>query len=193
MRVLVPLRFVSVVSHFITAPLCLFNYSESNPDQPCDCKDGFHGPHCEFTTPLSEQKCDLGCQNGGSCVRGFSGLNQAKLQYGQSGFFTEADYQWCDCPEGTEGVHCEHQTNIDGERKCGGRFPCQNGGECVTVVDEVNGGSKDQCDCSKANNGTHYFAGKVCQHVSTSFCSLNIDQNGKPFCVNGGTCREGGT
>ena len=46
-----------------------------------------------------------------------------------------------------------------------------------------------RCDCTTATIGDKTYAGRYCQFESTVFCTDEQTENGKLFCVNGGTCR----
>ena len=47
-----------------------------------------------------------------------------------------------------------------------------------------------RCDCTTANYDGKSYSGRYCQFQATVFCTKDDTENGKLFCVNGGTCRE---
>mmetsp|Transcript_7172 Transcript_7172/g.8621 ORF Transcript_7172/g.8621 Transcript_7172/m.8621 type:complete len:631 (+) Transcript_7172:59-1951(+) len=176
---------------------CL-NEGECTGDKkaPCTCTDSSYGPHCEFKNSdmVDQKECSLKCKNNGKCVRGFEDLVQARYQFDQDGFYVEKDYQHCECADGFDGPLCEHDISSSGAAKfCGGEGQCQNGGICEEITSIASGKTLKGCNCAKASNSTHSFTGRFCGRVSTHFCTKNGDQNGQPFCANGGACRPGGS
>ena len=87
------------------------------------------------------------CLNGGSCVP------------------LEGNYT-CNCVEGFNGAHCEHNIN-----DCLNN-PCRNGGTCYDGVNDYN------CNC------TNLFMGKNCDEPYDA-CIKNRGQ-----CKNGGQCKK---
>lgn len=61
----------------------------------------------------------------------------------------------------------------------------------LTSIDP-DGITRHQCDCSTAETVNSNYAGRFCQYESTSFCTKEENQNGRLFCVNGGTCKGDG-
>ena len=90
---------------------------------------------------------------------------------------------------------------------------CLNGGTCVTATrtDPTTGRTtmtESHCDCTTATDRDgNFYAGKLCEHVSTSVCNNNNNGNGNAndsssssssgsdlfatnlFCTQGGRCR----
>jgi EGF-like domain len=158
------------------------------PEFPCNCPEGLTGPHCEFEEGSLVPECSMDCFNGGTCQAGVK-LHTQVLQDGALvPIQSQYDLEYCICPEGFYGHNCEVQG-----KKCGNAH-CFNGGSCVemsknnatTTVVESTG----YCDCTTAGDEKKSFAGRFCQSEATSYCSKFVDHNGKPFCVNGGTCRS---
>lgn len=152
------------------------NHFLVTPTEPCQCEDGWEGPHCEY--PVGEAPlCDLDC-NTGICRLG-------KLEYSnESNMFvpTIKDHQYCVCPNGTYGPRCGSQGT-----PCGGDH-CFNGGTCVGRLD-TNGQLQSNCDCSTAVTDEVSYGGEFCEAESNAFCTRLPDHNGQQFCVNGGTCK----
>jgi hypothetical protein len=97
------------------------------------------------------------------------------------------DFMHCVCPEGFFGLECEVESD-----ECGDHH-CFNGGTCVTVGTEVDGGIVDHhCDCNTAKAENKSFAGRFCQYESSKFCDKTLGPDGIKFCVNGGTCKAVG-
>ena len=197
----------TVLSYYVGAdehPFCMHggtckdNFAD-DPHFPCDCPEGFAGPHCEFVHGQVPDTCDLACANGGQCQVGFKYVGQAFLkpiedddpQNSTTITASSTDptsQQYCICPEGFYGDYCQ----VQGER-CGASH-CFNGGSCVTIA-HGDGTVTDHCDCTTAGTADddggkqEAYAGRFCQSVSTAFCARFADQhNGQDFCVNGGTC-----
>jgi len=93
------------------------------------------------------------------------------------------------CPPGYGGYLCE--SRIVGQQQQQYSTLCLNGGTCITTTrtDPMTGLNvvENHCDCTSAVDrlGNRY-AGKLCEHVSTSICDPN-DPN--LFCTQGGSCR----
>jgi hypothetical protein len=148
----------------------------STPTSPCNCDDGWEGPSCEYVTGEAPN-CDLDC-NTGKCRIG-------KKAYSlQTNMFepTDEDHQYCVCPKGFQGPHCE----IEGAQ-CGDEH-CFNGGTCL-AKETANGKTEHFCDCSSAFTDDVAYAGEFCEAESSAFCTRLPDHNGQSFCVNGGTCK----
>jgi hypothetical protein len=154
-------------------------------DQPCDCLDGYAGPHCEFASDSVPAVCHLGCRNGGQCKLGAPSWQHYYRNTGGGGWTNPLDLQHCSCPEGYTGILCE----LKGA-PCGDSY-CHHGGKCVHTLQD-DGSNKFNCDCSNAknSNGDVAYAGNFCEHEATSFCSVSTDNNGNHFCVNGGACQS---
>ena len=164
-----------------TSPIYCVNGSckaqfEATPTTPCNCNDGWEGPSCEYASGEAPN-CDLDC-NTGKCHIG-------KKEYSlQTNMFvpSDEDHQYCVCPKGFQGPHCE----IEGAQ-CGNEH-CFNGGTCL--VKELSSGKNEHfCDCSTAFTDDLAYAGEFCEHESSAFCTRLPDHNGQSFCVNGGTCK----
>ena len=64
-------------------------------------------------------------------------------------------------------------------KQCGTGSYCYNGSEC--------GKDGAECDCNAANTDGTSFAGRRCEHESTSHCAPGRDQDKKDsFCTNHG-------
>jgi EGF-like domain len=148
-------------------------------EAPCDCPDGYVGPHCEFQEADLPSECTLECFNEGVCTLGFRAFQQVRLTA------SLPDAQYCTCPEDKIGYQCE----IDAE-PCGSDYHCMHGGTC-SPVRQPDGTVKEYCDCTTAVQGGVHYAGRFCQNEATSTCTADEDEhNGHMFCVNGGTCRK---
>lgn len=158
---------------------------EKDLSKKCDCPAGTFGLHCEFT---EEQSCSLKCSNGGHCkvgMKDFSkmeeyGLNIAEYLGGQ-----ELYGEHCVCPQGFSGVKCETE-NV---QRCGDGI-CFNGAECVQTVSLDGKQVYDEfCRCQADENGG--FAGKYCEHASTTSCPAPYGHDpAEYFCTNGGECPD---
>jgi hypothetical protein len=148
---------------------------------PCQCERGHRGPHCEFDEGFVPE-CDLECANAGQCSLGIKSYDEALL----SEFWAlhDGNFMYCSCPEGWYGPTCE----IEG-KACGSNMTCFNGAGCLETL-HSDGQIKFTCDCSVANTDETSFSGEFCENSATTYCTKNEDQNGKLFCVNGGTCKE---
>lgn len=159
---------------------CKATWIQNTDEQPCECLQGFKGPHCEFKEAEVPTKCQLGCENGGQCKLGAATWQHFyrgfKTSYGQS-WQNPLDLQHCECPEGYTGTLCE----IRGER-CGSDY-CHHNGKCIRK-EQSNGPMENYCDCSQTGH-----AGEFCEHEPTQFCTDLPDHNGHQFCANGGTCK----
>lgn len=156
-----------------------------NPDNPCECVEGYAGPHCEFVGTEADvpSNCTLECQNDSTCKIGAQSWT-SMLHY-QFADVRPENIQYCSCSAGFFGPFCEYNVNDDNSVICGGK-PCFNGGTCVETVDEV-GIKSSHCDCTTADIGGVLHAGTYCENEATTQCS--DDGNGRQFCVNGGTCK----
>jgi len=92
------------------------------------------------------------------------------------------DFEHCKCPVGWTGIRCETEIESCGD---GGHL-CLHGATCVDSGDEYT------CDCNAAVTENAQFAGKYCQHESTSLCTPDgtpgTGKNKFAFCVNNGKC-----
>ena len=151
----------------------------------CKCPVGYDGPQCEFVgsqeEPESFKSCDLQCLNNGTCSEGFKGdgiLDDIDdIDHLMNG--TSDIYEHCTCPTGFAGDLCEHVVQVCADNQ----HVCFHGGECVDYGDDST------CDCEASQNSTgELTAGEYCQHKATIEC----DAESGVFCVNNGTCQDGG-
>jgi EGF-like domain len=160
-----------------------------DPFNPCQCLEGYSGPHCEFvgSNVAPGLSCTLNCQNDGVCRIGAETWEKL-LQYDYDA--TPQDQrQYCSCPNGYYGTLCEYgmKDNIIHLEKCGDE-PCLNGGVCKEVLNQ-DGSTSRQCDCSGAKVLGVPHAGQFCEHNATDVCAVG-EYGGQVFCVNGGTCKS---
>jgi len=128
-------------------------------------------------------ECTLQCANSGSCQLGIKNYKVAEFGYQNFWKNSTIDFMHCVCPEGFFGLTCEVESKECGEHHC------FNGGTCVTIKTEVEGGVVDRhCDCTTAKTNESSYAGRFCQYESSNFCDKTLGPNGLEFCVNGGTC-----
>ena len=155
-------------------------------DQPCECIDGFEGPHCEFKSGNTPAVCHLACRNDGTCKIGAPTWQHYYRNTGGGGWTNPLDLQHCACPAGYTGLLCELKGTPCGDSHC------HHGGKCVQTTQD-DGSTQFNCDCTNAKNsaGDVAYAGQYCEHEATSLCSKSPseDNNGNHFCVNGGTCQ----
>mmetsp|Transcript_7646 Transcript_7646/g.12374 ORF Transcript_7646/g.12374 Transcript_7646/m.12374 type:complete len:350 (-) Transcript_7646:144-1193(-) len=131
----------------------------------------------------------LHCRNDSFCTPGTANFGKKHdhldLQTNELGYF-------CECQPGFIGHECEIELD-DCTRK--GKDPsdplhsCYNGAECQ---DSENGFT---CNCEEVNeslgSSEAKFAGKMCQHESTSMCAVSLSGTYAPnhqFCTNHGEC-----
>ena len=153
---------------------CRSDYAD-HPEQPCNCPEGYAGPHCEYMED-EVPSCDLTCQNGGTCMVGVISWEEL---FGED-YFSQT---YCMCEDGYHGIYCEHAP-----AQCGDDLVCLNGGSCVTMFDR--GVETHYCDCTSAGNSKRGYAGESCEFPASTMCADGLDQNGRHFCVNGGICKD---
>jgi hypothetical protein len=168
----------------------------------CSCDETkWFGDQCEISVPDTNttvdsfyENCTLACMNGGRCHKGAKRDitqhhdGEGEATSGES-LFSES-FEHCVCPTGFTGLNCEHKY-----KECGrGEHYCLHGSSCIhdKTTDDWS------CDCPSASTSEgEMFAGKYCQHHSTSICtsedaggtSLMYDPtNSLAFCVNDGKC-----
>lgn len=159
--------------------VCKTDYADF-PGQPCDCPAGYAGPHCEYRED-DVPVCNLNCQNEGICMVGATSWGQ--LLDESFRYQVNHDHQYCMCRNGFHGSLCEQEAE-----PCGADSFCYNGGNCV-VIQKRDGTTSYNCDCTSAGDSNTAFAGEFCEYQASSFCAKDSDQNGRHFCVNGGTCQ----
>ncbi|GAX19995.1 hypothetical protein FisN_1Lh531 [Fistulifera solaris] len=160
--------------------VCKSDYA-ANPEQPCDCPAGYAGPHCEYKED-DVPACRLRCKNDGVCMIGVT--SWAHLLDNSFRYQVNHDHQYCMCPKGYHGSLCEFEAE-----PCGADNFCYNGGSCV-VIQKRDGTTSYNCDCTSAGDSYTFFAGEFCEYPASTFCGDNNDQNGRHFCVNGGSCQD---
>jgi hypothetical protein len=145
--------------------------------EPCECKHGFHGLHCELRK--AQDGCTLDCQNGAMC------------RLGNQGPWGSKDNMYCVCPPEFAGITCESSAVLCGSDGLDSELLCLHDSKCIQMQDGTFG-----CDCTSAHTATSLFAGLKCEHQHTDVCTLDgeIDfLSGRPalaFCVNGGKCSD---
>jgi len=158
----------------------------TNGKTACDCSGNYFGPHCQYEKKedANVPECTLECENEGACVLGGSddttGINDLDHLYKTSTGSPE-DFMSCVCPTGYGGKYCDIEMT-----ECGSHH-CYHGGICLNKLDS-NNVAKHRCDCTTAVTSDKSYAGRFCQLESSAFCSNDNRQNGRLFCVNGGTC-----
>ena len=150
---------------------------------PCNCPEGYEGPHCEYQTSQDLPTCALQCQNGGVCKLGHGdGLEDVYKAYWGDEDTDGEEFQYCHCPTGYHGAFCEVDSVQCGDDRC------YHGGTCIAkTIDDV---TEYYCDCDTAGDEEIFYAGQFCQYESTETCNDDDESNfqGNLFCVNGGTC-----
>mmetsp|Transcript_30233 Transcript_30233/g.55547 ORF Transcript_30233/g.55547 Transcript_30233/m.55547 type:complete len:352 (+) Transcript_30233:57-1112(+) len=131
----------------------------------------------------------LHCRNDSYCTPGTANFGKKHdhldLQTNELGYF-------CECQPGFIGHECEIELD-DCTRKGGDPsdplHSCYNGAACQ---DSQNGFT---CNCEEVNesrgSSEAKFAGKMCQHESTSMCAASLSGTYAPnhqFCTNHGEC-----
>lgn len=133
-------------------------------------------------------KCTLPCKNAGVCMLGKEHMIGDK--------YIKTNY--CSCPMQYTGVYCEIKY-----LPCPDTGLCFNGNPCM--IDKTDYGDKfSHCECNYEDSDLSTpFARQICQHIGTTFCFKNIDNNDKKnknelqqsmggasssFCMNGGRC-----
>lgn len=159
--------------------------------KPCICPEGFSGPRCAFQIGIDGQdssKCDLSCQNGGTCQKGRNSAQQNNefmmriFDTDSSEILSESPLWHCVCPLGFFGINCEYQMEQCGD----GEHLCFHGSTCARNDDKFS------CDCFTSRIKT---AGLFCEYVASSECEQWVDlTNGhRGFCTNGGHCEVDGS
>jgi hypothetical protein len=179
-------------THVDSTPFCVNNGVCKSSwvrqvDLPCDCLDGYAGPHCEFKSDAVPSVCHLGCRNDGTCKIGAPTWQHFYRNTGGGGWTNPLDLQHCSCQPGYTGILCELKGTPCGDNHC------HHGGTCVEAAQDDSTVTFN-CDCTNAKNsaGDVAYAGQYCEHEATSFCSAPqpTDNNGNHFCVNGGYCQS---
>ncbi|XP_032297400.1 neurogenic locus notch homolog protein 2-like [Coturnix japonica] len=108
----------------------------------CECPEGFTDPNCSSVVEVAsieEEPTSAGpclpnpCHNGGMCEISEAYRGDTFIGY------------VCKCPEGFNGIHCQHNVN-----ECESE-PCKNGGICTDLVANYS------CECPGE------FMGRNCQ------------------------------
>ncbi|XP_021235778.1 EGF-like repeat and discoidin I-like domain-containing protein 3 isoform X2 [Numida meleagris] len=108
----------------------------------CECPEGFTDPNCSSiveVASIEEEPTSAGpclpnpCHNGGMCEISEAYRGDTFIGY------------VCKCPEGFNGIHCQHNVN-----ECEAE-PCKNGGICTDLVANYS------CECPGE------FMGRNCQ------------------------------
>ncbi|XP_037229628.1 EGF-like repeat and discoidin I-like domain-containing protein 3 [Falco rusticolus] len=108
----------------------------------CECPEGFTDPNCSSVVEVAsveEEPTSAGpclpnpCHNGGICEISEAYRGDTFIGY------------VCKCPEGFNGIHCQHNVN-----ECEAE-PCKNGGICTDLVANYS------CECPGE------FMGRNCQ------------------------------
>merc|ERR1711971_450293 len=150
-------------------------------------------------------KCDSSkCMNGGISRKGAKQHGNEKLTEivrnvdHLNATYDPKDFDHCVCRPGFTGLRCEHQietcggdidstdVNVKGEEHF-----CLHGSKCMKSTENDNLQHQYDCDCSTTTSTiSPAFAGKSCEHKSTTICTVGDLLPGKPlsFCVNGGRC-----
>jgi hypothetical protein len=150
-------------------------------ETPCSCGASFAGANCEYSYQ-DIPPCHLDCQHGGSCQVGIPSWTPAE----QANFWNtqhNANFTYCLCPTQYQGTLCEIESLPCGDQTC------FHGSTCVEPSDQ----SGDYfCDCTAPNtlSTSLSYAGRNCEYEATMNCTDN--QNGLAFCVNQGSCVDGG-
>ncbi|KAL3779763.1 hypothetical protein HJC23_008127 [Cyclotella cryptica] len=150
----------------------------------CSCPTGRKGAHCEYLDEEVVEECTLKCERG-VCAKGFKSY---EYLLGSGAFPPELakdlisdSGEHCVCPTGYTGLTCEIEV-----KRCGPTKYCYHGSSCI--YDSMG---NPICDCNTAHADNKSYAGESCEHVATSFCVPEDDQDQKDaFCTNGGTCIE---
>mmetsp|Transcript_48200 Transcript_48200/g.145604 ORF Transcript_48200/g.145604 Transcript_48200/m.145604 type:complete len:634 (-) Transcript_48200:244-2145(-) len=161
----------------------------SNINEKCNCPDDWFGPHCEFPKGhhhANAENCDLKCENGGQCKFGTKTHQDVSGVADHFEWGKEVFGMHCVCPRGYAGLTCNVQVE-----KCGD-VRCFRGSKCIE-----DGDKKGHCDCTaaKSKDNTRY-AGRYCEHGSTTVCEREGVVQAAPgktngstmFCTNGGKC-----
>ena len=143
---------------------------------------------CEYFTPTETiPTCSLQCQNRGTCRKGVKDFGTLKdFDPSLSSIIQNnhtADFEHCICPDGYTGLTCE----IELDTCPNGEHVCLHGSECQRK------GGEHTCACDTAYTMFNRFAGKHCEHASTSIRTANgepgVGRDEEAFCVNSGICR----
>ncbi len=162
-----------------------------NRHEGCICPEGWTGDLCEIEGEV-EPKCDLQCENGGSCRFGVKGykdsydeMNLAVLEK------KEEDGMYCSCPSGFTGVRCEVDINHCHSDGLEDHF-CLNGVPCAPDDPAFDGVTKKfACKCDRDGDEiSQMLVGRFCEYAVTEFCTKDRARHSHSFCTNGGKCRH---
>ncbi|XP_061203250.1 EGF-like repeat and discoidin I-like domain-containing protein 3, partial [Neopsephotus bourkii] len=113
----------------------------------CECPEGFSDPNCSNVVEaasIEEEANSAGpclpnpCHNGGICE-----ISEAYRGDTFKGYV-------CNCPQGFNGIHCQHNVN-----ECEAE-PCKNGGICTDLVANYS------CECPGEFMGRNCQQSKYC-------------------------------
>jgi hypothetical protein len=128
-------------------------------------------------------RCGLKCWNGGRCEIG--------PQHEATAASTGGKGQYCHCPTGYTGTHCEIKFVLCPE---GINGTCFNDAPCIRDIDDgKNEFYRCQCDQVESDLSEPY-ATKLCEHSASTFCKPEDDHNslgptGDSYCANSGKCK----
>jgi len=156
---------------------------ETNLAKKCDCPKGTFGLHCEYS---KDEPCNLQCNNGGVCKMGLKDFTEL-AEYGldiDAYLGGQDSYgEHCVCPKGYTGLTCEKEEAV----QCGQGI-CFNGAECVQTT-SLDGSIVYNEFCRCPTEEGESYAGKFCEHKSTTFCPAPEGHDpAEYFCANGGEC-----
>ena len=134
-------------------------------EEPCECRYGYTGPHCQYELEEVQSPCLLACSNQGACQHGVypSNAEGANGLLGLEDVGT-SNFMYCVCNEGYAGANCEVEV-VKCEEDEG---YCFHGSTCTR---DPEGTETCECSNSKSRGKRKSWHFPPCENTN-SFSSL---------------------